>query len=103
MVREYSILTIGLKKGKIEMKKIIAMIFSIILILGLSAGFAGCNRQVVDLNYEYNTAVIDMFDGTTKTIKIKKWRDYEGEQIQLTDKNGDVWLVSSINCHLINE
>lgn len=103
MVCEYSILTIGLKKGKIKMKRIIAIIFSIILMLGLFSGCAGSNRQIVDFNYEYNTAVIDMFDGTTKTIKIKKWRDYEGEQIQITDENGDVWLVSSINCHLINE
>lgn len=89
-------------KGKIKMKKIIAIILSIILMLGLFTG-CGYNRQIVDLNYEYDTAIIDMFDGTTKTIKIKKWRDYEGEQIQITDENGDVWLVSSINCHLINE
>lgn len=85
------------------MKRVIAIILSIILMLGLFSGCAGSNRQIVDFNYEYNTAVIDMFDGTTKTIKIKKWRDYEGEQIQITDENGDVWLVSSINCHLINE
>ena len=90
-------------KGKIKMKRVIAIILSIILMLGLFSGCAGYNRQIVDFNYEYNTAVIDMFDGTTKTIKIKKWRDYEGEQIQITDENGDVWLVSSINCHLINE
>ena len=89
-------------KGKIKMKKIIAIILSIILMLGLFTG-CGYNRQIVDLNYEYDTTIIDMFDGTTKTIKIKKWRDYEGEQIQITDENGDVWLVSSINCHLINE
>lgn len=84
------------------MKKIIAITLGILIIVCLFTG-CGYNRQIVDFNYEYNTAIIDMFDGTSKTIKVAKWRDYEGEQFQITDTEGNVWLVSSFNCHLINE
>ena len=44
-----------------------------------------------------------MFDGTVKEVKIKSWTDYEGEQLQIPNTEGKTWLVSSINCHLINE
>jgi len=84
------------------MKKIIAIILGVLIIACLFTG-CGFNKQIVDLNYEYDTAIIDMFDGTSKTIKIAKWRDYDGEQLQITDTEGKVWLVSSFNCHLVNE
>ena len=62
---------------------------------------AGCgNQQVFDFNYTFDEAICNI-GGEYQTIKIEKWNDYEGEQLQLIDKNGTVYLVSSINCTLI--
>ena len=88
------------------MKRIVRFIIGIILIICtmvFSLSACGFNKQIFDFNYEYNTAIINMFDGTVKKVKIKSWKDYEGEQFQITDTEGKTWLVSSINCHLINE
>ena len=88
------------------MKRIIGFVIGIILIICtmvFSLSACGFNKQIFDFNYEYNTAIINMFDGTVKKVKIKSWKDYEGEQFQITDTESKTWLVSSINCHLINE
>ena len=83
------------------MKRLFAIILLCVIIL---ITFTGCgfNKQLLDLNYEYDAAIINMFDGTSKEVIIKKWKDYEGEQIQFVDSEGNTWLVSSVNCHLIN-
>ena len=65
--------------------------------------FSGCNYDMVDTNYSYDKAIITLNDGTKMELEIKQWRDYEdGEQIQITDKDGNVYLVSSYNTILIN-
>ena len=62
---------------------------------------SGCgNVQVFDLQYSFNTAYVKWPDGSFKTLKLKKWKDYPGEQLQLTTFDGKVYLVSSINCVL---
>lgn len=78
------------------MKKIIAIII-MVCILSI---FTACNYQVFDLNYKYTNAYVQIGNEWVD-LKIDKWRDYEdGEQIQLTLKDGTVMLVSSINCIL---
>ena len=77
------------------MKKLIAGI-------GIAAMLCGCgNLDMLDMNYTFDTAVIRWPDGTLKEIKIKKWRDYEGEQIQIIGKDGKTYLVSMNNAVLI--
>lgn len=61
----------------------------------------GCNREIFDTTWKYDTAVVRWPDGSMKSIKIKSWRDYEGEQIQITDCDGNVYLLSSFNTVLI--
>ena len=61
------------------------------------------NRTIIDTTYKYNKAIIKMPDDTVKEINISSWKDYEGEQIQLKDKDGTIYLVNSINCVLIND
>ena len=53
------------------------------------------------MNYTFDTAVIRWPDGTVKEIKIKKWCDYEGEQIQIIGKDGKTYLISMNNAVLI--
>ena len=64
--------------------------------------YTGCNRDMFDTVWSYDTAVTRWPDGTMKTIKIRQWRDYQdGEQIQITDRDGNVYLLSSFNTVLI--
>ena len=56
------------------MKRIIGFVIGIILIICtmvFSLSACGFNKQIFDFNYEYNTAIINMFDGTVKKVKIK--------------------------------
>ena len=68
----------------------------------LSAVLMGCNKQVVDLTYTYNYAIIQLPNGEIVEGKIQTWCDYEGEQLQV--KIDDViYLCSSYNCVLMNK
>lgn len=76
------------------------------LILGCSfvAALTGCgNYELIDTMYEYDKAIISIPDGTVVECEIKKWTDYEGEQVQIYDTQGNVYLVSSYNCVLMRE
>lgn len=83
------------------MKKLSACILlAIILILSL----ASCNFDLVDTQFEYDTAIITLHDGERIEVSIEKWRDYEdGEQLQITATDGTVYLVSAYNCILIDK
>ena len=79
------------------MKKLIAGI-------GIAAVLCGCgNLDMLDMNYTFDTAVIRWPDGTVKEIKIKKWCDYEGEQIQIISTDGNIYLLSMNNTVLVRE
>lgn len=62
----------------------------------------GCNKQVVDFNYTYNYAIIQLPNGEVVEGKIQSWNDYEGEQLQVKI-NGVIYLCSSYNCVLMNK
>lgn len=79
------------------MKKLILMLVLSTFLL------AGCNRQVLDLTYSYNYAIIQLPNGEVVEGKIESWRDYDdGEQLQVK-MNGITYLTSSYNCVLINK
>lgn len=79
-------------------KLLVLIALMIITVLTLT----GCNKQVIDLNYSFNKAII--YAGNEKIeIEIKKWSDYDGEQLQIVGKDGKVYLVSSFNTILIKE
>ena len=56
----------------------------------------GCNKQVIDLTYEYSQAQIKMPDGTVIEGKVDSWNDYEGDQLQVKN-NGTTYLAHSSN------
>ena len=60
------------------------------------------NKEYGDFKQKYDYAIVQRFDGEQK-IEISSWRDYEGEQIQITDFSGNVYLVSSYNTILVRE
>lgn len=87
-------------KNIIKNKNIIMILtitFGIILTLLLS----GCNKQIIDLDYSYDKVVCN-YNGDKFELKIDKWKDYDGEQIQVKS-NKKTYLLSANNCYLIGE
>lgn len=79
-------------------KRIIVLIIAIMLLF--TAMFSGCNKQVIDLNFEFTKAYVKIGEEWVD-LEITTWRDYEdGEQIQLKLADGTVLLVHVANCIL---
>ena len=83
------------------MKKIIAILLVIILALAITL-LAGCNKQVLDLTYSYEYAIIGLPNGEVVEGKVSSWTDYEdGDQLQVKI-DGKTYLVHSSNVVLIS-
>ena len=83
------------------MKKIIAMLLTIIAILSITL-LSGCNKQLMDLTYSYEYAIIGLPNGEVVEGKVSSWTDYEdGDQLQVKI-NGKTYLVHSSNVVLIS-
>lgn len=77
---------------------------TLLSIAALSSILVGCgNRTLLDLNYTYDRAIIQLPDGTVVDTKIKAWSDYDGEQLQIIAEDGTVYLTNSFRCDLIKE
>jgi len=76
------------------MKKLLVLSVGILLL-------TGCNKQILDLDYDYDKAVCN-YNGEKFTLEIDKWTDYDGEQLQIKS-NGKTYLLSANNCYLISE
>lgn len=83
-------------------KNFIRLVAITIVGICILLGLTGCNQQIIDLNYTFDKAICNI-GNETKEIKIDKWNDYDGEQLQIIDDEGNVYLVSSYNCTLIKE
>ena len=87
------------------MRKTAASIFATIIVVSIVAfgaimiqTFVG-NRTIIDTKFYYDYAIVQLADGNVIEGKVDSWRDYEGEQLQLTI-NGETWLVHSANVSL---
>lgn len=82
-------------KGKMKLSKtaVLAGVLATTLLL------SGCNKTVLDTKYGFNKALI-MGDNSSIVLDVEKWKDYSGEQIQLTTSDNFVLLTSSFdtNC-----
>lgn len=78
---------------------IVAAILVLVLCMCTGCG----NVQLVDTVYTYNRAIIEMPGGDVIEVDIKKWGDYDGEQLQIIAEDDTVYLVSSYNCILIRD
>lgn len=84
------------------MKKVIAFLLAVILVVGVLL-LAGCNKQMVDLTYSYEYAIIGLPNGETVEGKVSSWTDFEdGDQIQVKIE-GKTYLVHSSNIVLISD
>ena len=84
------------------MKKAIAFVMALVLILGVLI-LAGCNKQMVDLTYSYEYAIIALPNGEVVEGRVTSWTDFEdGDQIQVKI-DGKTYLVHSSNIVLISD
>ena len=84
------------------MKKIIAILLVAVVSLSLALFTVGCNKQVMDLTYSYERAIICLPNGEIVDGKVTSWTDYEdGDQIQVKI-DGKTYLVHSSNIALIS-
>ena len=59
------------------------------------------NKQIIDLTYAYDYAIVLMPDGSVVKGKVQSWTDFEdGDQIQVKI-DGKVYLTHSMNVVLI--
>lgn len=86
------------------MKKTAITVLSVVLLLVVSAVLlAGCNKQMVDLTYSYNRAILSLPNGEVVEGKVSSWMDFEdGDQIQVKIE-GKTYLVHSSNIVLISD
>ena len=75
------------------MKKILTVCVSALAGIML---MTGCNKQVVDLTYNYSWTQLKMPDGTIVEGKLNSWDDYEGDQLQVKI-DGVTYLAHSSN------
>ena len=83
------------------MKKLLALMLVVIVVL-TTALLSGCNKQMLDLTYSYEYAIIGLPNGEVVEGKVSSWTDYEdGDQLQVKI-NGKTYLVHSSNVVLIS-
>lgn len=82
----------------IELLIVVGVICSIMVLL-----IKGCNRQIVDIDWNFKRAVVrDGFGGYSGVINIKSWRDYDqSDMVQITTDKGQVILTHSTNIILL--
>ena len=84
------------------MKKRIAIVLALMVLLA-SAVLAACNKQMVDLTYSYERAILSLPNGQIVEGKVTSWTDFEdGDQIQVRI-DGKTYLVHSSNIVLISD
>ena len=83
------------------MKKWTLLILCLTILAALV--FAGCNKQMVDLTYSYERAILSLPNGEVVEGKVSSWTDFEdGDQIQVKI-DGKTYLVHSSNIVLISD
>ena len=83
------------------MKKWFAMA-AVVLLSVSTLVLSGCNKQMVDLTYSYEYAIIGLPNGETVEGRVSSWTDYEdGDQLQVKI-DGKTYLVHSSNVVLIS-
>lgn len=85
--------------GKDTFVAFICVFMVIALIITGSFFVFNGNRTLIDTKFYYDYAIVQLADGSIIEGKVDSWRDYEGEQLQVTI-NGETWLVHSANVSL---
>ena len=80
------------------MRKLLVILVTLIIMCILTS----CNYDIMDTKFQYDYAIIRLPNGIVIEGKIIKWKDYEGEQLQLVLEDGNTYLVNSLYTTLIS-
>ena len=87
-------------------KVIIGLVIAVVLLIGgivLAWELTHGNRQLNDLRYRFNYAVIRLPNGEAVEGKVTSWLDFnQSDTVQIT-MNGKTYLTHYMNVCLINE
>ena len=73
---------------------IVLLIITVFAFFGFFNKYVFGNKQIIDLKQNFNVAYIQMTDGTSKKIYLKKWNDYENsDSIQIIGVDGTVYYT----------
>ena len=79
------------------MKKFMMLAAGALVLLLLT----GCsNKQIIDVTYKFDTAMIVMPDGNLVHGAVESWKDYDGDQLQVKI-NGITYLTHAENVVLM--
>ena len=85
------------------MKKLRVPVLLLVTILVTVLVMSGCNKQMVDLTYYDERAILSLPNGDVVEGKVTSWTDFEdGDQIQVRIE-GKTYLVHSSNIVLISD
>lgn len=74
---------------------VVAVLMSLLLV--------GCNKQLIDMTYSFDRAIISLPNGEIVEGKIQSWKDFDdGDQVQVKI-NEKTYLVHTMNVVLISE
>ena len=60
------------------------VLLGMMVLMGTAGVLAGCNKQIMDLTYSYEEAILQLPNGTIVEGKVQSWTDYaDGDQIQV--------------------
>lgn len=81
--------------------KAVIIIFLLLAFLFLAVFLSGCNRQVLDLKYNFNYAIVNTFDGTVEG-KVSSWLDFDDSDMIQVTIDGTTYYTHSSNVILEN-
>ena len=88
-----------------KVKWIVIAILVLALVIGavyiINAEFY--NRTLIDLTYAYDTAIIQLPDGTIVRGEVESWTDYDNSDQMQVKVNGKTYLVHSADVALIKD
>ena len=93
--------TIVMKKAKWILIGILILALVIGAAVVINAEFY--NRTLIDLTYAYDTAIIQLPDGTIVRGEVESWTDYDNSDQMQVKVNGKTYLVHSSDVALIKD
>lgn len=82
------------------MKKLFCLIVVALLVCTL---FAGCNQQLLDTTYSYESCQVLLPDGTVVSGKCSGWKDWENSDAIQVVVDGKTYYTHMSNVVLISE
>ena len=84
-------------------KKYIKYITLGLLVIIVSMVLCGCNQQLVDTTWKFDSAIVKLADGNVVEGHVQSWLDFDGSDMIQVKINDVVYLTHSSNVVLIAE